>query len=479
MLFVYGLSILRSDCYNVYVMPILLYNTLTRQKEEFKPIVDGQVGLYSCGPTVYDRASIGNFRSYIFSDVLRRVLELRGFKVKQVINITDVGHLTDDASEGEDKLEKASRKTGKTAWDISKEYTDLFIQDMGRLNILRPHELPRATDHIVQQIELIEKLEEKGFTYKTSDGIYFDTVKLSDYGKLTGQKLDEKQEGARVEINKEKRNSTDFALWKFSPQEEKRQMEWESPWGIGFPGWHIECSAMSEEYLGVPFDIHTGGIDHIPVHHTNEIAQTEAARGKPLVNIWMHNAFLLVDNGKMSKSLGNTYSLDDLEKKGFESLAYRYFFFGAHYRVQQNFTWEALEASQNALNKLRKIVLGLSKGDDISEKYESQFLDRINDDLDLPGALSVLWTMLKDEGIDSGSKYATLMKFDQVLGLGLEDIKSSKIEVSDEVHDLLELRLKAREEKNWELSDQIRDQILEHGFEVKDTADGQELQTIL
>lgn len=460
-------------------MDIKLYNTLSRQKEEFEPIVNGKVGLYSCGPTVYLRASIGNFRAYLFVDLLKRLLMINGLKVKHIMNITDVGHLVGDSSDGEDKLEKTSRQTGETAWDIAKKYTDLFVKDMARLNMIAPTVLPRATEHIKQQIELVKTLEEKGFTYQTSDGIYFDTSKLADYGKLSGQKLEDKQEGARVEINAEKKNSTDFALWKFSPKYEKRQMEWESPWGIGFPGWHVECSAMSEEYLGVPFDIHTGGIDLIPVHHTNEIAQTEAARGKPLANIWMHNEFLLINGGKMSKSLGNVYSLDDLQEKGFEPLSYRYLLLGAHYRQMQNFTWAALEASQNALDKLRKIIIELPHGSEVSEGYLEKFLVHVNDDLDLPGALSILWQMLKDDQVSDEIKYATALKFDEVFGFGLSELKKAKIEISDEVHDLLELRLKARAEKNWELSDQIRDKILEHGFEVKDTADGQELNPIV
>ncbi len=460
-------------------MPIKLYNTLTRQKEGLKPIIKGKVGLYSCGPTVYLRASIGNLRAYVFVDLLKRALRLNDLEVKHVMNITDVGHLVGDESEGEDKLEKTSRETGKTAWDIAKEYTDLFMKDMKKLNIIEPDVIPKATDHIEQQIELIKVLEEKGFTYQTSDGIYFDTSKLDDYGKLSGQKLEEKEEGARVEKNPEKKNATDFALWKFSPKDQKRQMEWESPWGIGFPGWHIECSAMSEEYLGVPFDIHTGGIDHIPVHHPNEIAQTEAARGKPLSNIWMHNEFLQIDGGKMSKSLRNVYSLDNLKEKGFEPLTYRYFLLGAHYRQKQNFTWESIEAAQNALNKLRKLIIELPHGNDISESYESQLIDRINDDLDIPGVLSVLWTMLKDKDLKPGTKYATAMKFDEVLGLELSDLEKQQIEIPQEVHDLLELRKKAREEKNWDLSDEIRDKIKDHGFEVKDSDEGQDLEAIV
>lgn len=460
-------------------MSIKLYNTLTRQKEDFKPIVSGKVGLYSCGPTVYLRAHIGNHRANIFNDFLKRSLEFNGFEVKHVMNITDVGHLVGDSDEGEDKVEKTSRETGETAWDISRKYTDLFLNDLERLNVIVPRIMPKATEHIEQQIELVQALEEKGFTYQTSDGIYFDTSKLDDYGKLSGQKLEDKQEGARVEKNPEKKNASDFALWKFSPKDEQRQMEWESPWGIGFPGWHIECSAMSEEYLGVPFDIHTGGIDHVPVHHTNEIAQTEAARGKPLANIWMHNEFLQVDGGKMSKSLGNVYSIDDLQEKGFEPLAFRYFLLGAHYKQKQNFTWEGLEASQNALNKLRKVILDLPYGEDISEGYLEKFKEHLNDDLDIPGALALMWTMFKDDQVPGEMKYATAVKFDEVFGLGLAELEKEEIEISDEVRDLLELRKKARDEKNWELSDEIRDKIKDHGFDVKDSQDGQKLESIV
>ena len=460
-------------------MSIKLYNTLTRKKEEFKPILDGKVGFYSCGPTVYLRAHIGNHRANVFNDLLKRALEFNGYEVKHVMNITDVGHLVGDESEGEDKVEKTSRQTGETAWDIAKKYTEFFMQDLKRLNVIKPNVMPKATAHIEQQIELIQVLEEKGFTYKTSDGIYFDTSKLDDYGRLTGQKQEDKQEGARVEINPEKKNPSDFALWKFSPKDQKRQMEWESPWGIGFPGWHIECSAMSEEYLGVPFDIHTGGIDHIPVHHTNEIAQTEAARGKPLANLWMHNEFLQVDGGKMSKSLGNVYSLDDMQEKGFEPLAFRYLILGVHYRQKQNFTWEALEAAQNALNNLRKLIVDLPHGVDVSGEYLNKFTNHINDDLDVPAALADLWLMLKDGQVTGEMKYATAIKFDEVLGLKLSELEKQEIEVPDEVRDLLELRKKAREEKNWDLSDEIRDKVQEHGFEVKDGEGGQSLEPIV
>ncbi|RMD51273.1 cysteine--tRNA ligase [Candidatus Parcubacteria bacterium] len=325
-----------------------------------------------------------------------------------------------------------------------------------------------------EQINLIKILEEKGFTYKTSDGIYFDTSKLKNYGRLAGQLLSEKVEGARIEKNPEKKNSVDFALWKFSQPGVKRQMEWESPWGVGFPGWHIECSAMSEKYLGSPFDIHTGGEDHISVHHPNEMAQTEAARGHNLANWWLHNAFLLVDGGKMSKSLGNTYSLDDLRKRGFDPLDYRYFVLGAHYRVPQNFTWQALRAARQArLNLINEIWQINGKDGQINADYVKKFQEKINDDLDMPGALSVVWQIVKDGAVPAGDRLATVLKMDEVLGLRLSDIL--KIEVPDPVKRILKERKQARLEKNYELSDKLREELKQYGFGVKDEPDGQKL----
>jgi len=454
-------------------MKIMLTNTLGRKKSIFKPINKGKVGMYVCGPTVYQRASIGNFRAFVFADLLRRMFEFNGLEVNEVMNITDVGHLTDDASEGEDKIEKQAKKENKDAWEISKMHTHQFLDDMKELGIEPPSELPKATDYILEQIALIAALEENGFTYQISDGIYFDTSKLSDYGKLSGQKLDEKEEGTRVEKNKEKKNASDFALWKFSKTEEKRQMEWQSPWGIGFPGWHIECSAMSEKYLGTPFDIHTGGEDHITVHHPNEMAQTQAARGHELANWWLHNAFLMVDGGKMSKSLGNTYSIDDLKEKGFSPLDFRYFLLGAHYRTKQNFTWEALESAHNALNNLKDELWSLGSPAKIDKKILKSFNERINDDLDIAGALAILWETVRNQELDSGIKLATVFEMDKVFGLDLAGTLS--IVIPDEVENLLELRRKAREEKDYAGSDALRDQIAELGFVVKDTGDGQKL----
>lgn len=463
-------------------MSIFLYNTLTRKKEPFVPRKSNVVGMYVCGPTVYDRASIGNMRSYVFADTLRRVFEADGYRVTHVMNITDVGHLTGDnegdANSGEDRLEKGSRREGKTAWDVAKHYTDLFVQDLGKLNIQLPHVMPRATDHIAEQIAFIEAIEEKGLAYRISDGIYFDTAKLPSYGRLSRQSLSEKAEGARVEVNIEKKNPTDFALWKFSPEGEKRQMEWDSPWGVGFPGWHIECSAMGGKYLGVPFDIHTGGIDHIPVHHENELAQTDAARGCLEANVWMHNEFLLVDGGRMGKSLGNAYSLDDLAVKGVSPRAFRIFLLGAHYRTHLNFTFDAALAAQNAINNLVDTLREWAKPGDIhaDEASLSEFMDRMHDDLDTAGALAVFWDVVRNEQMPSGVKSATVLKMDEVLGLALTDIVAHPLEISHEAQGLLDDRARARANKEWQKSDEIRDVLASMGYAVEDTVGGQRIR---
>ena len=373
-----------------------LWNTATRSLEEFHPIHPPAIGLYTCGPTVYWDAHIGNMRSYVFEDILQRTLELEGYAVKRVMNITDVGHLTSDEDEGEDKIEQAAAKEGKTAQEIATMYTHRFLDDARKLNIKIPSApyLCKATEHIPEQIELIQELEKKGFTYQTSDGIYFDTSKFPSYGTLSGQRLEEKEEGARVEINTEKRNKTDFALWKLSGALSKRQQEWPSPWGVGFPGWHIECSAMSRKYLGQPFDIHCGGVDHIPVHHENEIAQSEAAYGVKLANYWLHNEFLAVESQKMSKSLGNVYTVSDLESRGFDPLALRYLYLGTHYRQKENFTWDALQAAQNALTRLRETIREWDAPEIGCAEYETNFTTAIEDDLNTPIALSVLWKLV-------------------------------------------------------------------------------------
>ncbi|MBU1032316.1 cysteine--tRNA ligase [Patescibacteria group bacterium] len=456
-----------------------IYNTASRKLETIEPIKKGKIGFYACGPTVYQRAHIGNFRTYIMEDVLRRLLEHHGLKVYHVMNITDVGHLTDDADQGEDKLEKAARKTGKTAWDISHEITDLFLQDMKRLNIEKPNSLPRATDNIDVQIALIERLEKKGYTYKISDGIYFDTSKFKRYGKFSGQSLESKKAGARVKVG-DKKNPTDFALWKFSPKKGKRQMEWKSPWGVGFPGWHIECSAMSRKELGQPFDIHAGGVDHVPVHHENEIAQSEAAYGSKLAKYWIHHDHLLVDGGKMSKSLKNDYSLDDVEKKGLDPLVYRYFILGAHYRQKQNFTWKALGAAQSALNKLRMTVRDWDKPklEAGSLKLEGEFFAALDDDLNASKALAVLWKLV-DSDATTSKKSATILKMDEVLGLGLDKYVAKPVKIPKDIQALLDKRAQARKEKNFKKSDKLRDQLSKKGWIVEDTKEGQKAVLVI
>lgn len=448
-----------------------LYNTLTRRKEVLKSIRRKKVGVYVCGPTVYDYAHVGNLRSFLFADVLRRTLEFVGYKVKQVMNITDVGHLVNDADSGEDKLEVAKKREGKTAWDVAKFYTDAFLQDAAKLNLKKPYKMPRATNHIKEQIALVRKLEKKGYTYRTSDGIYFDTLKLSDYGKLTRQKSEEKKAGARVEMG-EKKYATDFALWKFSPKNARRDMEWNSPWGKGFPGWHTECSAMSKKYLGQPFDIHTGGVDHMAVHHTNEIAQSEAAYNKTLAHIWMHGEFLLVNEGRMGKSEGNLLTVADLEKKHFHPLAYRYFVLGAHYRSKLNFTLEALQAAQNALFGLYDLVRDWDEPSGIAKEWEKRFQTALEDDLNTPVALAVLWELIKSEDEPSAAKAKTLLRFDEVLGLDLARYVAKPLKVPESVMDLITQREKARESKNWKSADELRNKIEHAGFEVEDTPQG-------
>ena len=459
------------------MQPIFLFNTLGRQKQEFKPIKDGQVGIYTCGLTVYDRGHVGNFRSFIFADVLRRMLEKLGYAVMHVTNITDVGHLVSDGDVGEDKLEKGARREGKTAWEVANEYTQLYLSDMKRVNLLVPTVMPKATDHIAEQIAMIEAIEKNGYVYLTSDGVYFDTSKLADYGRLSGSvEAAGRPSVSRIGVSDEKRQASDFALWKFSPKDETRHMEWESPWGKGFPGWHIECSAMSEKYLGLPFDIHTGGIDHIAVHHENEIAQAEAARGALEANYWLHNEFLLIDGGKMSKSLNNTYSLDDLAAKGISPLAYRYFVLGAHYKSPLNFTWEAAQGAQNALNKLVDAVRTWDKPTEVEQSLVDEFMTHASNDLDTSGALAVMWRLVGDENMPSGVKGATLLSLDEVLGLGLDEVVAKPINISATAQTLLDKRAHARLAKDFEQSDVLRDQLAEQGLIVEDTPDGQRVR---
>lgn len=471
-----------------------IYNTLTRKKEEFKPIKKNEVGVYTCGPTAYWYQHIGNLRSYILADILKKVLIYNKYKVKHVINVTDVGHLTSDADEGEDKIEKAAAKEGKKAEDIVNFYWKVFRDDFKKLNINEPNIWCKATDHIKEQIELIKKLEKKEFTYETTDGIYYDTSKFKDYGKLARLNIEGLEAGKRIEM-REKRNVTDFALWKFSEKPGLRQQEWKSPWGIGFPGWHIECSAMSIKYLGEHFDIHTGGEDHIPIHHTNEIAQSEAATGKKFVNYWVHGAFLMFKGEKVSKSKGGLYTIEELENLGFKPLAYRYFCFSAHYRSPLDFTLDNLRNAQNAYERIKNIISELEDDKKINKKYFKEFEKAINDDLDMPKAISVLWNLLRDKKAEG--KIRTIKEMDNIFSLdllkkGIEHkivlkdklgtidkitIKSN-FEISEEVQELIKEREKARKNKDWKKSDELRDKIKEFGWQIDDTSEGPKLKKI-
>ncbi len=459
-----------------------IYNTLTRKKEEFYPINKETVRIYSCGPTVYNYAHIGNLRTYIFMDILRRVLQYEGYKLKHVMNITDVGHLVSDADEGEDKMVKTAREQQKSPWELAEYYTKVFFQDIEELNIQKPEVVPKATQHISEMIQFVQGLLEKGYGYETGDGIYFDIEKFEGYGKLSRINLDEQIAGARVEINEEKRHPADFALWKKAPKE--HIMQWPSPWGMGYPGWHIECSAMGRKYLGDFFDIHTGGVDHIPIHHENEIAQSEALLGKPAVKYWMHGEFLLVDNGKMSKSLGNTYTVSDLKGKGFNPLTFRYFCLNAHYRNKLNFTWSAMKAAQTAYNRLisgalehKKAKEGKNEVDtEIINTFRNEFEEAIIDDLNIPKALGVVWNVVRSEK-KARALFDLLIEFDKVLGLDIdmagEKVENVKeVELDDEIKELIEKRKQARKEKNWKLADEIRDKLKEMGVTLEDTPQG-------
>ena len=483
---------------------LFLYNTLTRKKEEFKPIKKGKVGLYTCGPTVYNYAHLGNLRSYLFEDILKRVLVYNGYKVKHIMNITDVGHLTGDRDMGEDKLEIGAKREGKTAWQIAEFYTQAFKDDIKKLNILEPDVWCKATEHIKEQINLIKVLEKKGYTYKISDGIYYDTSKFKNYTKLSRQNLDALKAGARVEKNDEKKNATDFALWKFSPKIpltpfdkggkiSKRQMEWKSPWGVGFPGWHLECSAMSLKYLGEHFDIHCGGVDHIGVHHTNEIAQSEAATGKsPWVNFWLHNEFLNIAGGKkMAKSEGNFLTLENaLIKKGIEPLAFRFACLQVHYRKPMEYSEEIILNAEKGfiglVNKFKRLIpllfdeqglvqSGMDSGF-INDDFNDKFKNAINDDLNMPQALKVVNDLL-NSNLKKSDIFATVSKFNDILGLGLGTGMTADFD-QDEI-EKLELiskdRLEARKNKDFKKSDALRIAIEILGYNVEDTKDGQRI----
>lgn len=456
---------------------IRLYNTKSRTIEDFKPIKEGRVGMYSCGPTVYHYAHIGNLRAYIIADIIRKTFLYAGYEIKNVINITDVGHLVGDNDDGQDKLEKGAAREGKNVWEIAKMYSDAYFKDLQNLNItVEDYIFPRATDNIREQIGLISALEIGGHTYTISDGVYFDTSTFPHYGDLAHLDIEGLQSGARVEENKEKRNITDFALWKFSPRDEQRQMEWGSPWGKGFPGWHIECSAMSMKYLGEHFDIHTGGIDHIPVHHTNEIAQSECVTGETYVNYWMHINFLNDRQGKMSKSNDDFLTLTRLDEKGYIPLIYRYYILTAHYRSEIEFSFESLDGATQAYHKLltwcatHKTNKGI-----VSEEYAKKFEDVMFNDFNTPQAIALVWTMLKDENVSNDDKYVTLLSFDSILSIGLADAEKEEVIIPEEVRALMDARASARLAKNFAESDRLRDEISKLGFTVKDTSTGQEI----
>lgn len=459
---------------------IQLFNTKSKQLEKFTPIQEGSVGIYSCGPTVYHYQHLGNMRAAVFADTLRRMFLSSGYEVKHVINITDVGHNVDDEDTGIDKMEKGAAREGKSVWEIAKLYTDAYFADLTMLGIpLDAYTFPRATDNIKEQIALIEALEIKGYTYQINDGIYFDTSKFKAYPDFAHLDIEGLKSGARVEENTEKRNITDFALWKFSPTDEKRQMEWESKWGTGFPGWHIECSAMSMKYLGIHFDVHTGGIEHIPVHHTNEIAQSECATGMPYVNYWMHNNHLLDTTGKMSKSNGDFMTLSKLREENYDPLAYRYFLLTAHYRKELSFSYEALDAASVAYHRLVDYALHhKTTSGHVIAQYIHLAHAALQNDLATPEVIATIWKLMKDETVTEVDRYSTLITISDMLGLGLDKVADKVIEIPDAVKELLERRAQARVSKEFALSDNLRKEIESHGFTLKDTQNGQELKKV-
>lgn len=462
-------------------MKVQLYNTMSRKLEEFVPVCEDHVGMYTCGPTVYNYAHIGNLRTFIFEDTLKRMLRHAGYKVRHVMNITDVGHLTGDGDDGEDKMEKTARETGKSVWDIADFYTKAFFKDYDELNIIRPEVVCSATQHIEQMINLIKRLEDGGHTYISGGNVYFSIDTFPQYGRLARLKLDELKSGARIDVDTNKRNPKDFVLWFTQSKFGKQDMMWDSPWGRGYPGWHIECSAMSMYYLGEQFDIHCGGIDAIPVHHTNEIAQSEAATGKQWVKYWLHGEFLLTDKGKMSKSSGEFLTLPVLKEHGYDALDYRYFCLGAHYRTQLQFSFEGLDSARNArLGLMQRIAsFGDKKAEVLSEKakkYTDSFDEFVCNDLSMSRALSVLWGLVKDEEVPSSEKLTAIAYMDEVLGLGLLDAPKEKDSaVPAEVLELVEKRVQAKKDKNWSLADSLRAEVENLGFTVKDTPQGPQI----
>lgn len=460
-----------------------LYNTLTKKKEEFIPIdkKNNIVKIYTCGPTVYNYAHIGNMRAYIFMDTLRKVLKMNGYKLEHVMNITDVGHLTSDADEGEDKMEKSAKEQNKSVYEIAEKYTKLFLEDIQKLNIERPEHIVKATDHIKEMEEYVKKIVKNGYGYETSKGIYFDTSKLKTYGELSKINLEGQKAGARVDVDTEKRNPLDFALWIKAPKE--HIMKWDSSFGVCYPGWHIECSAMSNKYLGEKFDIHTGGVDHIPIHHENEIAQSRGANGINPANYWLHVEFLLINNGKMSKSLGNVYKIKDLEERGFDALDYRFFTYTSSYDNKLNFTWEGLTASKTSLNRLRKLTLS-HKGvdsyvsDEVILNFKNKFEDALNDNINMPVAVACAFEAAKYE-VKSNKIYELLKEFDKVLSIDIDrNVEEETLELPSDISEILEERKIARENKDFEKSDKLRDLLKEKGYIVKDSKDGQKIERV-
>jgi cysteinyl-tRNA synthetase len=449
-----------------------LYDTRRRQVTQLEPIVPGKIGMYTCGPTVYADAHIGNFRTYIFEDVLARTLSHFGYVLTRVMNITDVGHLVSDGDEGDDKLEVGARRDGTTAWEVAKKYEKRFLADLDSLQLQRPDKLVRATETIDRQIALIRDLEAAGRVYRLEDGIYFDAATFPAYAELARLDLAGLQAGARVEVVEGKRHPYDFALWKLSPPGSKRDMEWPSPWGVGFPGWHVECSAIALAELGDTLDIHCGGVDHIPIHHTNEIAQSESATGKRFANHWCHSEFLLMDGGKMSKSLGNLYTLSELYKRGIEPLAFKLFTYGAHYRSKQNFTWEALEAAQKSLQRLRELAQTPGQGTDLAEPLLKRFDEALSNDLNLPEAIAIVWELVRANLLVT-EKVQALEVIENVLALNL--FHQEEVIAPEAVVRLLKARETARADRQWGVADRLRAEIENAGFDVRDTPSGQML----
>ena len=462
-------------------MKLRLYNTMTRKIEDFYTVEPGKAKMYTCGPTVYNYAHIGNLRTYVFEDVLRRALEYVGYQVEHVMNVTDVGHLTDDADQGEDKMVKSSRESGQSVWDIARFYTEAFFLDIDNLNIVRPTITCNATDHIGDMIGLIKKIEENGHTYESGGNVYFSIDTFPEYGKLARLDSQDLQSGARIEVDSNKKNPRDFVLWFTRSKFENQAMTWDSPWGTGYPGWHIECSAMSMRYLGEQFDIHCGGVDHINVHHTNEIAQSESATGKTWVNFWVHGEFLVMGQHKMAKSKGNFITLRTLQEEGYDPLDYRYFCLGGHYRSQLQFTFDSLDAARkarlNLIDKVRELrnsaaaVTALEKIGPAADRYLQAFREHVSNDLHVPKALSVVWTLVKDEAVPPADKLAVLFDMDRVLGLKLPEVEAEQA-VDAETEKLIKEREEARANKDFARADQIRDELLEKGIELKDTPEG-------